>query len=180
METKYKILLFGIFMSIGLAIVWILIATRPLLFSFTDFSNTGEIGDTIGGLSAPIFNILTASLLFLSLMEQIQTNKDQQKIIADEIKRANVLKETNQIFDLYRELTLEIDKIKITGTESQKGKEYSYEYSGIKALDKYISLLFLDYERDVKEEFLRNIEYVILIFLLLIRKVQRLTRMIKN
>jgi hypothetical protein len=39
-----------------------------------DFSNTGQIGDTIGGLTAPFINLLSAVLVYLAFKEQIESN----------------------------------------------------------------------------------------------------------
>lgn len=44
-----------------------------------DFTNTGQIGDTIGGLTAPFLNLLSVTLLYLTLKEQMKFNKDQSK-----------------------------------------------------------------------------------------------------
>lgn len=46
-----------------------------------DFSNTGEIGDTIGGLTAPVIGIIGAWLVFLSFREQWITNQIQYREI---------------------------------------------------------------------------------------------------
>lgn len=43
-------------------------------FSFIDFTNTGEIGDTIGGISAPITSFLGAYLVYLALLAQVKAN----------------------------------------------------------------------------------------------------------
>lgn len=60
--------------------VILLILIAPFLLtrtSFTgiDFSTTGQIGDTIGGITAPFINIGAAVLVYLSFKEQIKANK---------------------------------------------------------------------------------------------------------
>jgi hypothetical protein len=50
----------------------------PILFTsfnIIDFSNTGEIGDTIGGITAPFVNLVAAFLVYISFREQIKANK---------------------------------------------------------------------------------------------------------
>jgi hypothetical protein len=50
----------------------------PILFTsfnIVDFSNTGEIGDTIGGITAPFVNLVAAFLVYISFREQIKANK---------------------------------------------------------------------------------------------------------
>lgn len=43
-----------------------------------DFSTTGEVGDTIGGLTSPFLNLIGIILLYLTLKEQIETSKEQK------------------------------------------------------------------------------------------------------
>lgn len=71
----------GIKILIFLGIIFAIFA--PLLFTQGltqfDFTETGQIGDTIGGTTAPIIGILGSILLFYTLWEQIQFNKKQNK-----------------------------------------------------------------------------------------------------
>lgn len=61
--------------------------TRPAIFSVFDFSNTGAIGDTIGGITAPIINIIGAYLVYISFKTQLDANKIQIKALNDEKER---------------------------------------------------------------------------------------------
>lgn len=65
------IILFGI----------ILMVVPPIIFTQYsykyDFRHTGEIGDTIGGITAPIAAIIGAILIFVSFLEQWKANKIQ-------------------------------------------------------------------------------------------------------
>lgn len=68
-------------------IEWVLIISisfsfiSPLIFtrnwSGIDFSETGQIGDTIGGLVSPFLNLLSIILLYLTLKEQIDSTKQR-------------------------------------------------------------------------------------------------------
>ena len=52
------------------------ILTQPTIFgSDFDFTNSGQIGDTIGGITAPFFNLIAAVLIFLSFREQVKANE---------------------------------------------------------------------------------------------------------
>ena len=51
--------------------------TRGSLFKIFDFSNTGQIGDTIGGITAPIVGLVSIILLYLTLREQQTFNSRQ-------------------------------------------------------------------------------------------------------
>ncbi len=54
---------------------WLL--TRPAFLSLFDFSDKGQIGDTIGGITAPFIGIVSICLLISTLNEQILFNKQQ-------------------------------------------------------------------------------------------------------
>ena len=41
----------------------------------TDFTNTGQIGDTIGGITAPIIGLVSIILLYITFREQRYTNR---------------------------------------------------------------------------------------------------------
>lgn len=67
-----------VFLLIGL----IIIAIAPYLyvkFNWFDipYNDTGEIGDTIGGLTAPFINLIGAVLVYMSFMEQKRANEIQ-------------------------------------------------------------------------------------------------------
>jgi hypothetical protein len=64
--------------------------TIGAIFDFFDFSDTGQIGDTIGGITAPFINGIAAILVFIAFKAQIKANeifKNQEKsrIIIDQI-----------------------------------------------------------------------------------------------
>ncbi|REE07614.1 hypothetical protein DFQ09_1204 [Winogradskyella pacifica] len=80
-----------------LLLLLIIIFLLPFIYTLTtkleffDFSNTGEIGDTIGGITAPFINGLSAILVFLAFKAQIRANEifknqEQSRNILDQIK----------------------------------------------------------------------------------------------
>ena len=66
-------------MIVGIIGVFIspILFTRGSLFKIFDFSNTGQIGDTIGGITAPIVGLVSIILLYLTLREQQTFNSRQ-------------------------------------------------------------------------------------------------------
>ena len=73
----------------------ILICLLPLLltqFSVVDFTNTGQIGDTIGGIMGPFVAIVASFLTFLAFLMQYQANEIQKK----ELKRQSMVHEKEQ------------------------------------------------------------------------------------
>ncbi|WP_182650285.1 hypothetical protein [Flavobacterium sp. SOK18b] len=68
------------FLTIGLILILfasIYLLTRENVFQSWDLSNTGEIGDTIGGITSPIINIIGSILIYVSFLEQNKANKIQ-------------------------------------------------------------------------------------------------------
>ena len=70
---------FIVFIMVLLALIAPRILTLPGMEWF-DLTDTGEIGDTIGGTTAPFWGFLSIILLYLTLREQQQFNKTQQMV----------------------------------------------------------------------------------------------------
>lgn len=69
-----------IYLYIGLTIAVIFIALTPYIFAkgysgVVFNADTGAIGDTIGGITAPFVNLLAAFLVWISFREQVKANK---------------------------------------------------------------------------------------------------------
>lgn len=68
--------------KIGIGTLLLLIFISPLLLtqlpSLVDFTETGNIGDTIGGITAPFVNLLAAYLVYKSFTAQIRANSQQR------------------------------------------------------------------------------------------------------
>jgi len=82
----------------------------PILFTqdwgLLDFTNTGNIGDTIGGITAPFTNILAAILVFLAFRAQISANLSlQEQIEQQNLEKKNEI-ERLQISQLYENVTI--------------------------------------------------------------------------
>lgn len=95
--------------GILLAILAPLILTMGNYYKIFDFSNTGQIGDTIGGLTSPVVNLISAIIIYYSFNEQLKANKIQSDALKDEKDRLNYEKEFNYITQLLLELERKID-----------------------------------------------------------------------
>lgn len=123
------ILIIGLFLVLSLP--WLL--THSAFSRSLDFSNTGPIGDTIGGITAPFLSLVGSYLVYLALKAQISANILLQNQIDSE-------REENQISKLYSYLNESINsfcfkafpedklgnKDKLNTTE-KKGGEALYE-----------------------------------------------------
>jgi len=66
--------------------------TIPALFDFFVLSDSGQIGDAIGGITAPFINGIAAILVFIAFKEQVKANdlfiqKESERFIIDQINR---------------------------------------------------------------------------------------------
>ena len=76
-------------------IILIIIILTPFFISkiyisdYFDYTNTGQIGDTIGGITSPFINGLAALLVFITFKEQVKANKlIQEQIYFQHIPRS--------------------------------------------------------------------------------------------
>lgn len=88
----------------------ILIILAPLILTrglgIIDFSNTGQIGDTIGGITAPIASLVGSILVFFALETQIEANQiiqEQMKVQKDEESQKKQLQNLLDQFKMLRE-----------------------------------------------------------------------------
>ncbi len=121
-----------IFFLVGIILLFFSVwaFTRPaFLHCFNIAEKSGEIGDIIGGITAPITSLLGALLIYLSFTEQIKANKlIQSQWSYDTFVR------------LFNDIQNEYSTLKFTNVESYQLSNYvSVTYSGSEALINFIS-----------------------------------------
>ncbi|WP_421876340.1 hypothetical protein [Marinoscillum sp.] len=84
---------------------WVL--TGRAIIQGLDFSNSGQIGDTIGGITAPFIGLISAFVVWKAFKAQIDANK----LFQSEREQSN-------IYELLKMIDAEIEKI---GDGSEKG-----------------------------------------------------------
>ena len=85
-----------------------IIITLPAIFSSLDFSNKGQIGDALGGITAPFINSIAAILVFVAFKEQIKAND----LIKDQLYFQHIQEQINRLEDNSAEIPEIILKIK--------------------------------------------------------------------
>lgn len=112
-----------------------------------NFSETGQIGDTIGGITAPFMNLIGAFLVFYALQAQVKANE----LIQDQIDKDNEEKECenegqnlNQLYSYLTDSinsfnfkTLPLEQLKNTDdietkTEFKGGEAFYHLFSQIR------------------------------------------------
>ena len=116
-------------LGLGIALCFLapLILTQPAIKETFDFTNTGSIGDTIGGTTAPFINMIGSILVFFALKAQIDANKLIQKQFDDqkteELNRRKLLYITEQVN------IIRLDVNEFTFTYKKNENKYNYKSS---------------------------------------------------
>lgn len=183
-----------LFFFIGIVFLFI----SPFLFSLNtlwrrfDFSNTGQIGDTIGGITSPFISLLGAVLVYLSFKEQIKANKIQFEYIKKEEKSKKKSNNFDSALRLIDEFNQDFQKLKYkehSGIEAfiEYSKDFITENSNLIfkeniMLDNIINLLYL-YDFLIgkinNDEFFDNDKHILSLKTLLIHKT-KLSSSFKN
>ncbi|ESU24661.1 hypothetical protein FLJC2902T_31930 [Flavobacterium limnosediminis JC2902] len=119
-------------------------------FGIISFDQTGQIGDTIGGITSPIANLIGAILVYYAFLVQLDANKLIFEQISDEKKEQKINQNRNYIFEIFKLLKEEIYSFSIM-KEKQVGsfenKRYvMVEYKGLQAIDIMLSKLMHNHE----------------------------------
>ena len=119
----------------------ICMVAAPLLFIMGySFAETGDLGDTIGGITAPISSLVGSILVFLALRSQIVANKITQEQIRDQKVEEQMKKEVTYVSDLY--------KYFLNGIQTYETKYYK----GHRAIMKVMSLLAESERKNAHDE----------------------------
>jgi hypothetical protein len=103
---------------LGIGIIAIIFMPFLLTLEFFherfNFSETGQIGDTIGGITAPFLNLVGAFLVFYALKAQVKANELVQRQIDKENEAKECETEAQNLNQLYSYLNESINSFKFT------------------------------------------------------------------
>ncbi|MCC6584702.1 MAG: hypothetical protein IT271_13445 [Chitinophagales bacterium] len=147
--------LFYSFMILVLIIFIIILSVfgiTALIYKDKTILNPNEIGDTIGGLTAPIIGLFSAFLVYIAFKEQVKANKELQK--------QNTHNVIGRYTSIIESIKLETESFKIN---SNNGVYSTSRYiTGIKSIEHIFNLLNpIDFHRankylvDYYEEIIR-------------------------
>ena len=123
--------------KIGLGLLLLIIIIAPILLtqfsSFYSFNtNTGAIGDTIGGITAPFVNLLAAYLVYKSFAAQIKANKQQREDHDVQMKIITNEQSINYLLKLFDNM----ERDYITNEEGNNERGWAFQLShGLSKLD---------------------------------------------
>lgn len=145
------ILIFGTFLTLLSPFLF----TRNVLSNALDFTETGQIGDTIGGITAPIVNLIGAILVFYALKAQIEANNLIQQQFEEQKQKENENKVLANISEYYKYFLKSIDDFrheseKTIGNFDSRRKEIVI-YNGTIAVKLYLNDLIKYGPKDVHD-----------------------------
>lgn len=103
-----------------------IIFTRTKLFECLDFSNTGQVGDTIGGTMTPIVSLVAVILTYLAFLKQVEANKIQ----TEQFNKTLQQKETDEEKQLWNSLELISLDVDFAIQDMEERIKYFNDYLG--------------------------------------------------
>lgn len=136
-EEKVKDFIIAYLLIFILAYI-IIVTLAPYILTrectlFPDFTCTGTIGDTIGGITAPFIGFLAAILTFLAFKVQYNANERQKEQMAQQNKNLSIERFEHNFFNFLNQLR-ELEKevlLNSVGTSKQAFHFMFYEYKAI-------------------------------------------------
>lgn len=126
---------------------------KPATSSFLDFSSTGQIGDTIGGIMGPFVAICAAILTFLAFWIQYKANQQQARQFKVQAKDARIDRFENRLSELIKIHRDNLNEIEVAGISGRKAfidmfNELRFVYYCVKdhfnsTVDKNSNIIFL-------------------------------------
>lgn len=134
-----------ILLCVGIPIVIFAPYVLTCNIGWSDFTKTGAIGDTIGGLTAPFIGLIGAILVFLALKAQINANILVQKQIENQENERSIEIESNQLNKLYENLKSSIDNFSYSTIDTWEfNNPESKELKGSEAFYKLFQDFYCD------------------------------------
>lgn len=131
--------------GVVLIVISPLLLTKVAISELTDFTETGQIGDTIGGITAPIVNLLGAILVYFALEAQVKANSLVQEQLEEHRERSSL--ET-----LYYQLKGSIDEFSYTTLDKYSlNNKDNVRLKGSEAIYQMINDFYCDYHEDEEE-----------------------------
>lgn len=151
-----------IILSVGILLIICAPFLLTLSVGYVSFVDTGQIGDTIGGTTAPIASLLGSILVFYALKAQIDANSIIQRQLKDQKSEELSRKKRNYISGQIDFISKEIDNFRViekkSGTSFEREHPDQYiEYVGSSAILQFIksSLAYIG-DEDPEEQLLKE------------------------
>lgn len=129
-NTNRQIIIFTI-LVILLCFFCVLFFTLPSFLKRLNLSTTGNIGDTLGGITAPLIGIISSILLYLALTRQTESNNEQRLKNESDIIFLLLNQLDNEVNNFYYKYKENKVEVRLSGQEglNEFCNSYRYEYN---------------------------------------------------
>lgn len=140
------------------ALIFVFIFTINTKVTFLDYSNTGQIGDTIGGISSPFIGVAAAVLTFLAFYMQFKANEMHSKQFMEQKLDKERDKHEDTIIFLVKQNRSIIDSMSI-GEKTHGVRCFSKMYIELRAIFEITKQFYVT---ELSDDELANISYLLL------------------
>ncbi|RZT96627.1 hypothetical protein EV201_1268 [Ancylomarina subtilis] len=140
--------------NIALGVGAFAVLVLPFIFtqfpSIIDFTETGQIGDTIGGITAPFVGLVGAMLVYYSFKQQMIANQIQIDAITDIKTENRDAQLVGIVNDLSKKILNAINEFEITSDfifKNEESKEKVEKFFGLEGIVCFYALL-IKYKND--------------------------------
>jgi hypothetical protein len=111
-------------------VVWMF--TQPTIFSGFDLTSPSKanIGSVIGGITAPVFGLLSTVLLIITLNKQIESIKEQKLKNESDLIHSLIIQMENELQNVYYKYNEE-------KTEGNERNKTTHRFSGVEAINEF-------------------------------------------
>lgn len=126
-----------------------------------DFRETGQIGDTIGGITAPFIGLINVILLCYTLYCQNQSHKEQTELAANEQFKSALFSLLTTQREIMQQVGSKFPYINPHDIRSRKYSEEQISYSFFKSAIVHLDYVFFSLQHqliEVDDEVLNDVE----------------------
>jgi len=129
---------FAIYFALGLIVLcflWVFFLTKPAFIPSFNLQGKYQIGETIGGMTAPLVGIGSSVLLFLALVAQMRATEMQRKAFTGQDQK----NESDFIFTMFNQFLTELSFFTYSFFEVRNHLDVKSEHTGLDALNKFVN-----------------------------------------
>jgi len=151
MKSKSKFSLYRFTVSQLILILGGIILIAPLVLTIGsnwapwDFSETGQIGDTLGGITAPFISAFAAILVFVAFKEQVKANdliKENQTIELIQLELHRIEDDCYRIQELKQQISNLIEQQNAVKMQVKYPRKYIMELGSLTKLSHLHNVLY--------------------------------------
>jgi len=155
----------SIVMFITIAFLFVMYMTNASYPSW-HFTTTGQIGDTIGGLTAPIIGLLNAILVYVTISVQIEANKKVQGQINEQKERESLKQYLDYLISSINDFQYVDEE-----TDEKTNEKIKLHFKGSTAISKQFESIYCSGHFDEADSTFKELESILEICEILLKKI---------